>query len=259
MYDLQGKVAIVTGAGSGIGRAIALRLAKEGAQVAAVDILGETAMAVADEMRKLGGKALGIVADVGNREDVERMVAAVVAQLGRIDVLYNNAGVVMYKPVVEILEEEWEDLFRVNMKGVFLVAQAVARQMISQRGGKIINLASVAGKRGMPNLSAYCASKFGVVGFTQALAWELADYGITVNAMCPGVVDTPMWEKLDAEICRRQGLPRGEARRRAINTNVIKRVETPEEVANLAVFLASSESDYITGQSLNVCGGRVFH
>lgn len=259
MYDLEGKVALVTGAGRGIGRAIAVRLAEEGADVAAADIIGDTATAVAGEIKQIGRRSLAVVADVGNLADVERMVAAVVAELGRIDLLYNNAGVVLYKPAVEIHEDEWDNLFKVNMKGVFLVAQAVAKEMIKQGGGKIINLASVAGKRGVAGLSAYCASKFGVVGLTQSLAWELADSGITVNAMCPGIVDTPMWDKLDAEISSKQGLRRGEAVQRAINTNIIKRVEKPEEVANLAAFLASAESDYITGQSFNVCGGRVFY
>ncbi len=259
MYDLQGKAALVTGAGRGIGRAIALRLAEEGADVAAADIVGQTASDVADTMGRLGRKAVAITADVSSAADVDRMVAQTVKSFGRIDLLYNNAGVVVYKPMVETSEEEWDDLFKVNMKGVFLVAKAVANQMIKQGGGKIINIASVAGKRGVAGMSAYCASKFGVVGFTQALAWELANHGITVNAICPGVVDTPMWEKLDAEIGGRQGLPKGEAIRRTINTNIIKRVETPEDVANLAAFLASKESDYITGQSLNVCGGRVFY
>ena len=253
------KRIIVTGSGRGIGRAIARRFAEEGAAVAISDIDRETAEATAAEINETGGTALAIELDVRSSESVRAMLDAVVAEWGRVDVLVNNAGITIAKPVVEFTEEEWERTLDINLKGVFRCSQLAAVQMITQGGGKIINLSSESGKTAKPNFTIYAASKFGVVGFTQGLAQELAPHGITVNAVCPGIVHTPMWEELDRVLAKRMGKKEGEILATRKEQIPLGRLEQPEDVAGVVAFLASDDANYMTGQSVNVTGGREFH
>lgn len=256
---LSGKVAVVTGAGRGIGRGIALRLAQDGADVVVNDVNSETVSRVADEIRDLGRRSLAIAADVGVGKEVYGMVEQVVGEFGKLDIMVANAGIAQVKQAIEITEEDWDKVFAVNTKGVFLCAQAAARQMIKQKGGKIINCASIAGHSGFGLLSHYSASKFAVVGFTQALAKELGQYGITVNAYCPGIVGTDMWDLIDEKMGEYLGLPKGETLKKYTGLITLGRVETPEDVACFVSYLASSDANYMTGQSVNICGGVVMN
>ncbi|MGQ9629439.1 MAG: SDR family NAD(P)-dependent oxidoreductase [bacterium] len=257
--SLNGKLALVTGGGRGIGRAICLRLAEEGADVAVADISLELAEGVADEVEELGRSSMAIKVDVSIEGEVKEMVRRVVDRFGKVDLLYNNAGIALAKPFTEVSEREWDEIFGVNVKGVFLCTREVARSMIERRAGRIVNIVSVAGKRGMGLMSAYCASKFAVVGFTQSVAYELARYGISVNAIAPGVIDTEMWVKLDREFGEHLGLKEGEFYRRQVEGIPLGRAGRPEDVAAMAAFLASEDASYLTGQTINVCGGRCMH
>lgn len=254
---LKGKVAIVTGAGRGIGRGIALRLAQDGAEVVVNDINSETVNKVVKEIEALGRKALAIVADVSNGAAVYAMVEQAVAEFGKLDIMVANAGVAQVKQAIEITEEDWDRIFAVNAKGIFLCDQAAAKQMIKQKNGKIINCASIAGHSGFSLLSHYSATKFAVVGFTQALAKELGPYGINVNAYCPGIVGTDMWDLIDEKMGIYLGLPKGETLKKYSELITLGRVETPEDVACLVSYLASADADYVTGQSINICGGII--
>jgi meso-butanediol dehydrogenase/(S,S)-butanediol dehydrogenase/diacetyl reductase len=257
---LEGKVAIVTGAAQGIGKGIALAFAREGAKVVAVDLNVEGLQATVKELEALGGKCVPVKTDVSKRAEVRQLVEKTVSELGRIDVLVNNAGRAAFQPLMEITDEDWDRILDTNAKGVFICIQEVARQMIKQKSGKIINASSIAGKKGIAMQAHYCSSKFAVVALTQVAATELAPYGITVNAYCPGVVDTPMWKMLDETIYKLgKSSKLGEAMREFAEGALLKRYSTPQDVAGLVVFLASSEGDYITGQSINVDGGFVFH
>ena len=261
MYRLEGKVALITGAGRGIGRAISLRLAEEGADIAAADLGQADADEVAAEARKRGRGALGIACDVTRADDVQRMVDTTVAELGKIDILVNNAGINVIAPLIETTEQQWDALFDVNVKSYWLCSKAVAPLMISQGSGKIIMAASRAGKtpsRLVP-IGGYSTTKHAVVGLTRALAFELAKHKINVNAYCPGVVDTPMWDLIDREVARRTGAEPGSVKARAVADIPLGRIQTPEDVANLVAWLASSESDYVTGQAINIEGGTEVH
>ena len=269
MYDLGGKVALVTGAAgkAGLGRAIALRLAQEGADVAVNDLSEEQSQrgGLADtvaEIQALGQKALPVYADVTQADQVERMVAQTVEHYGRIDILINNAGAPAGRdrvPVVELEESAWDLVQAVNVKGTFLCSRAVARVLIAQgQGGKIINISSTAGKRGIPRFAAYCASKFAVRGLTQALALELAPHQITVNAICPGLIATERIDDMAAALAP-AGIDAGNYRQTMIesatlNTPLGRMVET-RDVAQMAAFLTSDQSDSLTGLSLNVACG----
>ena len=276
MYDLKGKVAIVTGAGRklGIGRAIALRLAREGADVAVADIcrefeefpdyglgMWEGLKSTADDVSALGVRGLPLKVDVTDSRLVDEMVAQTMDAFGRIDILVNNAGgVVGPAPSLWIEEAAWNKTLAINATGTFLCSQRVARTMIARReGGKIINIASIAGKGRPPALAAYCAAKAAVLGLTRVLAFELAASGIQVNAVCPGEVDTDLqrwgWE-LEAKF---RGVPYDEVVSEEIEKIPLGRLETTDDVANLVVFLASSQSDYMTGQAINVDGGIVMY
>ena len=257
--QLMGRVAVVTGAGRGIGREIALELARRGADVVVADLDVASAKGVAGEIAALGRRSLPMPVDVAMRSQVDELVERTAQEMGRLDIFVNNAGIVHVKPFLEITEEEWDRVFAVNVKGVLFGTQAAAREMIKQRSGRIINLASIAGKLGRPMLAAYAASKAAVISITRSAALVLAPYGITVNAICPGVVDTQMWEKIDAEMGAYEGKAKGEVMRGRIAEIPLGRVEKPEDVARVAAFLASDDSAYMTGQAINVCGGIVMH
>ena len=258
-YELNGQVAIVTGAGRGIGRATALRLAREGASVVVADINEANAKAVAEEIESAAGTAYPVTVDVTNRADTERMVSETVARFGKLDILVNNAGIAVIASLMDTDEAAWDALMDVNAKGVLLCSQAAARQMIDQgNGGRIINNASGAGKtvpgRGTP-LGAYAATKHAVVALTKQFGLELSPHGILVNCVCPGIVDTPMWELIDREVAQLEGVPVGSVKARAVARIPVGRIQEPEDVANLIVFLASEDASYITAQAVNVSGG----
>ena len=244
---LEGKVAIVTGGGSGIGKAIALAFAKEGADVIIPDINFDAAKKTAKEVEDLGCKALPLKTDVSQRVEVEFMVDETLKRFGRIDILVNNAGITIVKPFEEFSEEEWDRVLSVNLKGVFLCSQLVGKQMIKQGRGKIINLSSIVGEIALPRRSAYCVSKAAIIMFTKVLAVEWAKYNINVNAIGPGYVETEMVASLVRE---------GVVDRERLKKRIPKgRLASPEEIAKLAVFLASEESDYITGETVFMDGG----
>ncbi|MYC96058.1 MAG: glucose 1-dehydrogenase [Caldilineaceae bacterium SB0661_bin_32] len=258
-YNLEGQVAIVTGAGRGIGRAIALRLAREGCLVTVADLDGETAAQVAAEIQEQGGQSLAHQADVTSKEEVERMVGETCEQLGSLQILVNNAGIGAVAPLLDTDEKTWDALMNVNAKSVLLCSQAGARQMIEQGGGgRIINNASGAGKiapgKGIP-LGAYAASKHAVVALTKQMGLELSDHGILVNCVCAGIVDTPMWDLIDRETAARRGVKIGAVKAEAVAGIPVGRIQQPEDVANVVAFLASDDASYMTGQTYNVSGG----
>lgn len=258
-YELDGRVAVVTGAARGIGRAIALRLALEGAAVLVADLDAPEAERVADEVADRGGKARATGVDVTSELDATRMVADAVDAFGRIDILVNNAGVGTVSPLLDTAEREWNLVMDVNAKGVLLCSQAAARIMIEQgEGGRIINNASGAGKiapgRDVP-LGAYAASKHAAVALTKQMGLELASHGILVNCVCAGIVDTPMWDLIDRETAVLRGVPIGRVKAQAVASIPLGRIEQPEDVAAVVAFLASNDASYITAQTINVCGG----
>ena len=278
MYDLTGKVAIVTGAGGrhGIGRSIATRLASEGADVVVTDIVQslegirpedalegwEGLPSVVKEIESMGRKSLGIYSDVSVQGDVNELVKEVVEKFGKIDILVNNAGSRPGKDrvlVVDLEEESLDLVMRVNVKGTFLCSQAVVKQMIAQKsGGKIVVISSGAGKKGIAKYAAYCASKFALIGFTQSLAKEVGEYGINVNAICPGLVDTERVDFIAAALANsaESGAEyRAEMIQERSTVVPLGRVAQGEDIANTAAFLCSDQSDYLTGLSISVSGG----
>ena len=251
---LQGRVAIVTGGARGIGAAICRRYADEGARVAVADILADEAEALA---REVGRGALGVQLDVTRRASIDAMVETVVGRAGGIDILVNNAAIFDMAPLLEITEASYDQQFAVNVKGLLFTLQAVAAQMVQQgRAGKIVNFASQAGRRGEPLVAVYCASKAAVISLTQSAGLALIEHKINVNAIAPGVVDTPMWDQVDALFARYEGLPVGEKKRRVGLAVPYGRMGTPEDITGAAVFLASSDADYVVAQTLNVDGGN---
>lgn len=253
--QLVGKSAIITGAGRGIGRATALRFAREGADVLVPDLDLGASQQTAGAIAALGRKGVPMQADLTRLRDIQGMVETALREFGKIDILVNNAGITQVRDPLLLTEADWDRTLNVNLKTVFFCSQAVAREMIKRRTGVILNAASISGRSGKPMMVDYCASKFGVIGVTQSLALALAKHGIRVNAVAPGIVDTDMWASIDREWSALEGKPTGEMKRSRVAAIPRGRIETPEDVANLYTFLASDEADYITGQTYNVCGG----
>jgi meso-butanediol dehydrogenase / (S,S)-butanediol dehydrogenase / diacetyl reductase len=256
---MQDKVCIVTGSAQGIGRGIARALAAEGGRVAIADLDGDKAARVADEIQEEGAKAIAVTVDVGDRAQVRAMIERTVAEFGRLDVLFNNAGMNSPMHFLDVTEDNWNRIMRVNGLGVLIGMQEGAKQMIAQgTGGKIINTASIAGRQGYPNIAPYCSSKASVIMLTQAGARALAEHNITVNGFSPGVVDTPLWEQLDKDLMALGESTRpGEAMENFSAGIILGRPATPDDIAGTALFLASSDSDYITGQIVAVDGGMI--
>ena len=256
--ELKDQVAIITGAGQGIGRATALAMAKAGAAVACVDINGEAAKAVAAEAGKFGGRTLSVSADLGDVTEIDRMVSEIVAAFGRVDCLVNNAGVTRKAYIMDLTEADWDHIHRVNAKGVFFCLQRVAREMIPKKSGRIINIASVAGK-GFPGTSnaVYAASKGAVISLTKTAAQQLGMHNINVNSICPGIVRTKLFFDLVQTVATKEGRTVEEIEADMVKTVPLKRANEPEDIAAMAVFLASPGARNITGQSYNVDGGLI--
>jgi meso-butanediol dehydrogenase/(S,S)-butanediol dehydrogenase/diacetyl reductase len=258
--ELENKVVLITGAGRGIGKAIAQSFSEEKSIVVVTDINEKEAAEVSEEFRKKGRKTSFAHLDVTNRSEAERLTKNVENQWGPIDILVNNAGVSTMHRVVDLTDEEWDYNMNVNAKGVFIMSQLVVRSMINHKiKGKIINTASMAGKKGAMFLAHYSTSKFGVVGFTQALALEVAQYGINVNAVCPGYVKTSMQEREIPWESKLRGITEEEMVQLFLNDTPLGRIEEPQDVANVVLFLASHLSDFMTGQAINVTGGACRH
>jgi NAD(P)-dependent dehydrogenase (short-subunit alcohol dehydrogenase family) len=255
---LSNQIAVVTGAGQGIGKASALALAAAGANVVAVDINGDSARQVAAAATAAGPNGLAIQADMGSVADIDRMVTETVAAFGRIDILVNNAGVTRRAYIMDLTEEDWDRIHRVNSKGVFFCLQRVAREMIPRRSGRIINIASVAGK-GFPGTSnaIYAASKGAVISLTKTAAQQLGRHNLNVNAVCPGIVRTALFGEIVRVMSEKEGKSAEEIEARMVETVPLKRANEPEDIADMVVFLASPGARNITGQSFNVDGGLI--
>ncbi|RWA74106.1 L-iditol 2-dehydrogenase [Mesorhizobium sp.] len=251
---LKDKVAVVTGGAQGIGAAIVRGFVDEGAHVVIADMAADKAEALA---RELGGKATAVRLDVRDLASIEAMVDTVTRTHGGIDILVNNAAVFDMGPLLEISEKSFDLQFSVNVKGLLFTLQAVAKRMVAQgRRGKIINMASQAGRRGEALVAVYCATKAAVISITQSAGLALIKHGINVNGIAPGVVDTPMWDQVDALFARYENLPVGEKKRQVGLAVPAGRMGDPDDYRGAAVFLASSDADYVVAQTLNVDGGN---
>jgi D-sorbitol dehydrogenase (acceptor) len=251
---LKDKVAIVTGGARGIGEAVVRAYSAEGAKVVIADIEIAKAQELASE---LGANALAVKVDVRDSKSISSLISATVSKFGSVDILYNNAGVFDMGPILEISEASFDKVFSVNTRGLFFTLQAAAAQMVKQgRGGKIINMASQAGRRGEALVAVYCASKAAVISLTQSAGLDLIKYRINVNGIAPGVVDTPMWDHVDALFAKYEHLAVGEKKRQVGLAVPAGRMGLPDDYRGAAVFLASSESDYVVAQTLNVDGGN---
>ncbi len=272
MKILEDKIAIVTGAGQGIGKATELRLAAEGAHIVIAEYNPQSAKTTAAEIEALGRQALSYPIDISQTAEIRQMVQNIVAKFGRIDILVNNAGISEVRPFLEMTEEAWDRIIRVNERGFFFCLQAVSAQMVRQvpetvkedgkadtSYGKIVNLTSISGQRGRPLSPHYAASKAAVINISQSAALALAPYGINVNAVSPGVVATPMWDQLARARGPVTGRKPGSSMSAFIETVPLKRAATPEDIAAAIYFLCSPDSDMITGVTLNVDGGYEMH
>jgi meso-butanediol dehydrogenase/(S,S)-butanediol dehydrogenase/diacetyl reductase len=262
------KVAIVTGSGQGIGRGVADRLAAEGAHVIIAEYNKANAETAAHEIQTAGGQATPYPCDISDVEQIDKLISDVVQQLGHIDILVNNAGVSKTQALFEITPDTWDMINNVNQRGLFFILQAVAKQMIAQvpesvkeagraeqSYGKIVNFSSIAGRSGRPYAAHYSATKWAVISITQSAAIYLAPYNINVNAVCPGVAMTPMWQDIDQTQATRFGMNQGEWFKKTVEGIPLKRAGTPADIAAAVSFLCSADADYITGQTLNVDGG----
>ena len=258
--ELQGQAAIVTGAGRNIGRAIALELAGMGADIVVAEMDEATGKRTADEVRKLGRRALALRTDVTRMSDLQAMADRSMAEFGRIDILVNNAGIHRSAHTADVTEDDWDRLLAVNAKGVFFASQAVLRHMVAAKRGNIISLASMAGKMGLKTSLVYGITKAAVISMTRSLALAHAADGIRANCVCPGIVETDMIFQVDREAGEGlMGLKPGEYVKQRVEQIPLGRIEKPEDVANVVGFLASSKSSYMTGQAINVTGGLVMH
>jgi 3-oxoacyl-[acyl-carrier protein] reductase len=246
MGQFNGKVAVVTGAARGIGRAIAERLAREGADIVICDLQAEWLAETADAIQALGRKALPVAVDVGNGESVTACIAEAIKVFGKIDIMVNNAGITKDGLLVRMSDEDWDAVLQVNLKGTFLFTRAVAKSMMKQRSGAIVNIASVIGLIGNAGQCNYAASKAGVIALTKSTAKELATRGVRVNAIAPGFISSKMTDALSQEV-----------RDQMLKAIPMARFGEPEDIAKAVVFLASEEASYITGQVLSVNGGMV--
>ncbi len=249
MFNLKNKVAIITGARRGMGRTHALTLARAGAKVVVSDISLEDCQKVVEEIEKEGGQSLAVQCDVSKKKEVDEMVKKTIKKWDKIDILVNNAGICQFKPFLELTEEDWDKTININLKGYFLCAQAAAKEMAKQKRGVIINIGSIAMGQvgvGFATLAHYSASKGGIAAMTETLAIELASYNIRVNAVAPGMIDTPMVASL------KQDPKTMEA---TLMRVPLRRAGKPEEVSNLVLFLASDESSYMTGSTVVIDGG----
>lgn len=247
---LKGKTALVTGGGQGIGRAIVLALAREGAQVAVLDVAKDRAEAVTREVEALSVKGLALGADLRRRAEVERAIAEIVAQWGQLDVVVNNAGWDRMQPFLESDEETWDKIIGINFKGALYVLKAALPHMIARGGGRVVSIASDAGRVGSSNEAVYAGTKGALIAFSKTLAREVARHGITVNVVCPGITETALLQGMREESAKNARVI--EAIGRAIP---LGRIGVPEDIAGAVVFLASPEAGYITGQTLSVSGG----
>ena len=254
MKRLEGKTALITGAARGIGRAFAQRYIEEGAQVVIADINEADAVKTAFE---LGDNALAVQMDVSDRDSIENGLGIAISYFERIDILINNAAIFTAAPIVEITQEDFDRAFAINVSGTFFTLQAVARHMIDHgKGGKIINMASQAGRRGEPLVAAYCATKAAVISLTQSAGLDLIKHGINVNAISPGVVDGAHWDGVDAFFAKYENKALGQKKREVGEAVPYGRMGTPNDLTGMAVFLASSDADYIVAQTYNVDGGQ---
>ncbi len=249
MEDLKNKVVVITGARRGMGRADALLFAQKGAKVVVSDISQEDCQKVVDQIEKKGGQAIAVKCDVSQKQEVDNLFQKTIEKFGRVDVLVNNAGICEFKPFLEMTEEEWDRTLDINLKGYFLCAQAAAKEMAKQKSGVIVNVASVAMGQvgvGFLNIVHYCASKGGIAAMTEAMALELAPYNIRVNAIAPGMIETPMLDSIKQDPKAMEGI---------LARVPLNRMGKPEEIADLVVFLASDKSSYITGSIVVIDGG----
>jgi len=256
---LENRVSVVTGGGSGIGAEICRFFAAEGAIVAVVDLRSEAAEEVAARIKKTGGRAVAWTADVSDRQMVEKTADDIEAKLGPLAIWVNNAGVSRIVPFLECTEQLWDLTLQINLKGAFIGCQSAIRRMLPRRQGIILNMSSQSGKIGNSHYAAYCASKFGIIGLTQSLAVEFAKKGIRVNALCPGVVFTPLWNEMIKDYAQKRALKMEEVQPYLESKIPMGRLCTPEDVARTAVFLASDDAAYITGQAINISGGAIMH
>jgi meso-butanediol dehydrogenase / (S,S)-butanediol dehydrogenase / diacetyl reductase len=266
---LNGMSVAITGAGQGIGKGLALQFARAGARLVIVDLNESGAATACEEVRANGGDAVWVHADVTDAQACERMVQHAARSFGRLDLMICNAGVVQVKPFMDSTANDWDSVLSINVKGTFLSLQAAARQMVGQERlgpgrprGKVITMASIAGRYGAgpmaPFIAPYRASKAAVISLTQSAAYSLAP-DITVNAICPGLVATDMWKRMDSALARIEDGEEGEAFARRVGAVPLGRAQTPEDVGGLALYLASAAADYMTGQSINIDGGLVMN
>jgi NAD(P)-dependent dehydrogenase (short-subunit alcohol dehydrogenase family) len=260
MADFTGKVAVVTGGGSGLGAEICRTFAREGAGVAVTDLRREAAEQVAEEIRAADGQALAWDFDVVDREAMEKAAGEIERRLGPIDVWVNNAGISRVISFLDCTDELWDLILQVNLKGTFIGCQAAIRRMLPRKQGVVLNMSSQSGKAGNSHYAAYCASKFGVIGLTQSLALEFARAGIRVNALCPGAVFTSLWDEQHKLAYAHKRNMESEAIEDYLADKVpVGRLCTPQDVAHTALFLATDEAAFITGQAINITGGLVMH